>query len=85
MGFVFDLLTSPVLGPIRGIRWLAKKVVETAEGDLFNEGRIRGELLELQIRLEMGEITDEEYDEQEKELVEWLNIIRETRAEQCQQ
>ena len=84
MGFVFDLLTAPVLGPIKGVHWLARKLEEQAVNDLLDEGRVRGELLELQERLEMGEITEEEYDEQETVLLEWLNYIREAKAEQRQ-
>ena len=84
MGFVFDLLTSPVLGPIRGVHWLATKVAEAAESELLDEDRVRGELLELQIRLEMGEISEEEYDKQERMLVERLSAIREAKAERHQ-
>ena len=85
MGFVFNLLMFPVLGPMGGIHWLATKVTEAAEGELLDEDRVRGELLELQMRLEMGEITEEEYDKQEKVLVERLNAIREAKAERRQQ
>ena len=84
MGFVFGLLTSPILGPVKSVHWLAKKVAEAAEGELLDEDRVRGELLELQMRLEMGEITEEEYDKQEKVLVERLNAIREAKAERHQ-
>ncbi len=84
MGFVFDLLASPVLGPIRGVHWLATKVTEAAESEVLDESKVRGELMELQIRLEMGEITEEEYDEQERVLVERLNAIREAKAERHQ-
>ena len=84
MGFVFDLLTSPALGPIRGVHWLANKVTEAAESEVLDESKVRGELMELQIRLEMGEITEEEYDEQERVLVERLNAIREAKAERQQ-
>lgn len=84
MGFIFDLLTSPVLGPIRGVHWLATKVAEVAEGELLDEDRVRNELLELQMRLDIGDITEEEYDEQEKVLVERLNAIREAKAERQQ-
>lgn len=84
MGFVFDLLTAPVLGPIRGVHWLVEKIVEAAEGELLDEERVRGELLELQMRLDMGELTEGEYDRQEKLLVERLNAIREAKAERHQ-
>jgi len=85
MDFVFDLLTSPVLGPIRGIHWLAAKIAEAAEGELLDEDQVRNELLELQMRLDTGEISEEEYDEQEKVVVEQLNAIREAKAERRQQ
>ena len=85
MGFVFGLLTSPILGPVKGVHWLAKKVAEAAEGELLDEDRVRGELLELQMRLEMDEITEEEYERQERRLMGQLNAIREAKAERRQQ
>ncbi len=84
MGIIFDLLTSPVLGPIRGVHWLAKKVSEAAESELLDEIQVRGKLLELQIRLDMGEVTEEEYDKQERVLVARLNAIREAKTERRQ-
>lgn len=85
MGFVFDLLTSPVLGPVRGVHWLAEKVTEEAERRYLDEDRVRAELLELQMRLELDEITEEEYAGQERILVERLNAIREAKAERGEQ
>ena len=85
MGLIFDLLTAPVLGPIRGVKWLGEKITEAAEGELLDEDRVRGELLELQMRLELDEITEEEYDRQERVLVERLNAIREAKAERGRQ
>lgn len=82
MGFVLDLLTAPILGPARGVHWLAKKVADAAEEEILDEDRVRGELLELQMRLEVDEITEEEYDRQEELLVERLNAIREAKTEQ---
>ena len=79
--FLFDLLTAPVLGPIRGVKWLAEKIAEVAEGELLDEDRVKGELLDLQMHLEMHDITDEEYERQEKVIVERLNAIREAKAE----
>jgi hypothetical protein len=85
MGFVFNLVTAPVLGPIRGVHCLAEKIVEAVESELLDEERVRGELLELQMRLDMGELTEEEYDRQEKVLVERLNAIRKAKAERGRQ
>jgi len=85
MGFVLDLLTSPVLGPMKGVNWLATKVAEAAENEFLDESKVRGELSELQTSLDMGDITEEEYDEQENMLMERLNAIREAKAERHQQ
>ena len=85
MSLIFDLLTAPVLGPIRGVHWLATKAAEAAESEFLDESKVRGELLELQMRLEMGEITEEKYDEQERVLLGRLNTIREAKAERRQQ
>lgn len=84
MDFVFDLLTAPILGPLRGVYWLATKINETAESELLDESKVRNELMELPIHLEMNEITEEEYDEQERRLLERLNAIREAKAERRQ-
>jgi hypothetical protein len=85
MGFVFSLLTSPVLGPVRGVCWLAEKVAEEANRRYLDEDGVRAELLQLQMRLEMGEITEEQYAGQERVLVERLSAIREAKAERGQQ
>ena len=82
MNIIIDLLTAPVLGPIRGVTWLGEKMAEAAREELLDEGRVRGQLLELQIHLDMGEITEEEYAGQEKGLLEWLDEIRKMKAEQ---
>ncbi len=67
------------------VHWLAKKVTEEAERELLDEDRVRAQLLELQIRYDLGEVTEEEYDEQESVLVERLNAIREAKAERGRQ
>jgi len=80
-----DLLVAPVFGPMRAIIWMAKKIQEQAEGEMLDEDRVKSDLLELQMRLEMDEITEEEYDEQEGILLERLNSIRELKEERAGQ
>jgi len=67
------------------VHWLAKKVTEEAERELLDEDRVRAQLLELQTHYDLGEISEENYAEQEKILVERLNAIREAKAERGQQ
>lgn len=66
------------------VHWLANKIAQEATRQLMDEGPLRGELLNLQVRLDMGEITEEEYAVQEKVLMERLNAIREAKAERGQ-
>jgi hypothetical protein len=80
MGFLMDLLTFPVLGPIKGVIWIAEKVNEQAEKELYDEDAVRGQLMELELRYDLGEISEEEYMAAEEALLERLRVIRERQA-----
>ena len=80
MGFFIDLLTFPVLGPIRGVTWIAEKVAEQADRELFSEEAVRGQLMELELRYDLGEVSEEEYLAAEELLLERLRVIRERQA-----
>lgn len=85
MGFLLDMLTAPVLGPIRGVHWLAQKIAGEADRQFLDEDKARAALLELQTRYDLGEVSDEEYDEQEAALLTWLNAVREAKTQRGQQ
>ena len=70
------------LGAPMLVHWLARTILEEAERESLDEGRVRSDLLELQERYDAGEMPLEEYDRQEKALLERLNTIRETKAQQ---
>ncbi len=80
-----EVLTAPVFGPVKAVIWLADKLIAAAEAEFFDEGRVRGQLLQLQARFDMGEITETDYDEQESALLWQLNAIREAKAERRRQ
>ncbi len=81
MGFVFDLLTSPMFGGPLLVHWLTGTITEAAEQEFLDEGRVRASLVELQQRYEAGELDEEAYDQQESGLLERLNAIRELKAQ----
>ena len=62
------LLAAPVTLPISGFRFILTQVAEMAERELYDEDRIREDLLLLQVRLDDGEITEAEYLDQEAEI-----------------
>jgi hypothetical protein len=56
--------------------WLAERIQEQAENELYDESAIRTGLLELEEARESGEFSEEEIDEAENELLERLMAIR---------
>ena len=79
------LLLSPILAPIQGLAWIAQKLVEQAESELYNEDAVRNKLAELELRLGMGEISEEEYTEAEEFLMGQIRMIRERQAEKSEE
>jgi type II secretory pathway predicted ATPase ExeA len=79
MGLFTGLLTLP-LAPIRGTMWIAEQIAEEAARQM-DEGRtIRRQLAEVELRYERGELTVEELEEIEDELLERLRLAGELDA-----
>ena len=85
MGILFDLLSFPVTGPLKGLLWIAEKVRDQAEGEIYNEDNVRGQLMELELHLDLGEITEDEYMAAEDTLMARLREIREYKAAQARE
>ena len=67
------LIDDILLAPVKSVIWLTKKINEVVEKELYDEGRIKKELMDLQLRFELNEISEEEYIKQEKELLARLD------------
>jgi Gas vesicle protein G len=80
MGLLTGLLTLP-LAPVRGTVWIAERLIEEAERELGDENAIRRQLTELEVRYELGEISDEELAEAEDALLSRLVESREAKGE----
>ncbi|HJQ00244.1 MAG TPA: gas vesicle protein GvpG [Jatrophihabitans sp.] len=72
MGLITGLLTLP-LAPIRGVAWVADKLVAVAEDELYDVDAIYAELRELAADLDEGRITEEEFDRAEDVLLQRLD------------
>ena len=79
MGLITGLLTLP-LAPVRGVAWVAEKVAEQAETELYDENRIMRELAELEAAHDQGQLSDEQFDAGVDLLLERLQIGRELRS-----
>jgi len=60
----------------KGLVFIAEKINEIMEREISDEGRIKERLMALQLKFEMDEISVEEYDRQEEELLELIENIR---------
>jgi hypothetical protein len=79
MGLLTNILLAPFLGPVWGTRWTLDKVDRVVRDELTDDTPIKEELMEIQLKLEMGEIDDAEYTRREAELMQRLREVREWR------
>ena len=76
MGLLTNLLFFPITGPVAGIKWSLGKVRNVVEEELTDDAPVKQELMELQMRLELGDIDDAEYLARESELMARLREVR---------
>jgi hypothetical protein len=76
VGLLTGLLTLP-LAPVRGTVWIAERLIEEAERELGDENAVRRRLAELEVRHELGEISDEELAVEQDALLAQLDARRE--------
>ena len=75
------LIDDILLAPLNGIIWLGKKINDVAEREFSDQGLIKEKLMEVQLKFEMDEISEEEYNKQEKELLGRLDRIKKAEEE----
>ncbi|MFF0016568.1 gas vesicle protein GvpG [Streptomyces sp. NPDC005374] len=73
MGLIGEVLLLP-FAPVRGSAWVIRQVLSEAERLYYDPAAVRAELARLEERLEAGEIDEEEFDRQEDELLDRLEI-----------
>ena len=64
---------------IAGIRWALETTITAAEAEMNDDTALREQLLEMEMRREMGEITDEEFAGAEADLLARIREIKERR------
>jgi hypothetical protein len=76
MGILTGLLTLP-LAPVRGVAWIAEELAEEATRQLYDESRLRRELLELEMDHDAGLVSDKDYQASADDLIARLRAARE--------
>jgi hypothetical protein len=82
---LFKLLALPITAPAAGIKYCIDKVVEYAEYEANDEGLVREQLLELQIELEEGRVSEDEYAEREAVIFARMRELREQRTQMARE
>jgi hypothetical protein len=75
VGLLRGLVLLP-LAPVRGVIWVAERIAQQAESEWQDQGAIRRRLDELDLAHELGELSDEEYEAAQDELLERLAAER---------
>jgi hypothetical protein len=79
VGLITGLLTFP-LAPVRGTMWLAEQLAAQAEAELYDEDKIRRDLIELDVLEDDGVLDADERKMREDELLARLSVARRRRA-----
>jgi len=78
MAFILDDI---FLSPLKFTIWLGEKLKDAAYQEMTDESKIHEGLLQLQMRFEMDEISEDEYAKEEGRLMEQLETIRKMKEE----
>jgi hypothetical protein len=81
MGLLKHLIFWPVTGPLFLTEFSMNKVQGVVRDELTDDTRIKAELMELQLQLELGDIDDDQYVAAEADLMRQLREIREWREQ----
>jgi len=70
------LLDDILLAPVSGFKFILGQIQKMADQELNDDTVIKEQLLDLQMRLELEEISEEDYQEREAELFARLRALK---------
>ena len=80
-----DILMLPLKLPVAGFNWIMKQIQTMANEELLNDQPWKERLIELQMMLEVGDISEEEYGWEEAQVFTALREIRARREDVARQ
>ncbi|MFN6531154.1 gas vesicle protein GvpG [Nostoc sp. ChiSLP03a] len=78
---LMKILLFPVIGPLEGITWIGEQLLERANSELDENENLHKRLLALQLAFDIGEISEEEFEIQEEELLLQIQAMEEEAEE----
>jgi hypothetical protein len=80
MGLLTGLLTLP-LAPVRGVSWLAERILEQAEQQMYDPVSVRRQVAQIEAAVTAGELSEHDAAELENELLSRMMTRRSTGPE----
>ena len=80
-----DIILLPLRLPVAGFNWIMKQIQTMANEELMNDQPWKERLIELQMMLEVGDLTEEEYAREEAQVFAALRDIRARKEEIARQ
>ena len=75
MGILWKILSAPIMLPTKGLLFVFDKIREQAETELWDEGKVHQQLLQLQMMLDVGDINEADFYAAEEELLDRMDAI----------
>lgn len=75
------LIDDILFAPITGFQFIMRTLAKVAEEQYTDDAPLKERLLELQVKLESGDITEDEYAEQEAQIMRDLREIQNRKME----
>ena len=79
---LLKLLTLPITGPLDGIVWIGEQILERANAELDDKENLQKQLLALQLAFDIGDISEEDFEIQEEELLLEIQAMEEEEEEE---
>jgi hypothetical protein len=73
------LLDDLLLAPVKAVVWLAERVQEAADREFSDPGVLKQKLLDLQMMLELNQISEDDFRRRESELLARLEEVTKTK------
>jgi len=85
MFLIDDLLALPLKLPVKGFEWIMRQIQTMADEELLNDQPWKERLIELQMMLEVGDISEADYAEAEAQVFQALREIRARKEEMARE
>jgi len=72
-----QLLLLPIMGPLNGVVWIAEQIQERTNTEFDAQENLHKQLLSLQLSFDIGEISEEDFEIQEEEILLKIQALEE--------